>query len=70
MSTAARIRQLRVEKAVLTQRQLAQKIDVEPMTVSRWERGETTPSDLNRVLLARVFGIHPNDLLADDEAAA
>lgn len=68
MDTAARIKHLRLEKT-LTQRQLAGKLGVDPITVSRWERG-TPPSDLNRVMLARVFGVHPNDLLDDGNGKA
>lgn len=69
MNTAQRIKQLRLEKLHVTQRQLADKLGVDPISVSRWERG-TPPSDLNRVMLARVFGVHPNDLLDDGEAEA
>ena len=68
MDTAARIKALRLESQ-LTQRQLADRVDVEPITVSRWERGKAVPSDLNRVLLARAFNVHPNDLLPTEKAA-
>lgn len=72
MNTSTRIRELRLEKLQLKQRELADKLGVQPITVSRWERGVTTPSDLHRVLLARLFGMHPNDFLdhGDDEVAA
>lgn len=69
MNTAARIKQIRVEKLHLTQRELADKIQVDPITVSRWERGEVTPTDLNRVLLARLGGVHPNWFLNEEDAA-
>lgn len=64
MNTATRIKTHRLELQ-LKQRELAAKVDVDPITVSRWERGETVPSDLKRVALARVFGIHPNELVDD-----
>lgn len=67
MNTAARIKSFRLQHD-LTQKQLAQKIDVDPITVSRWERGETHPSDLYRVRIARALGVHPNDLLSEEAA--
>lgn len=67
MNTAELIKSYRLEHQ-LTQKALAEKIDVDAITVSRWERGATAPSDLYRVKLARVLGIHPNDLLAMDAA--
>lgn len=70
MSAAARIKQLRLEgfPRPLKQKELAAKIGVDPITVSRWERGATKPSDLHRVLLARAAGTHPNDFLEDEAA--
>lgn len=38
-----RARRMR-ESAALSVRELAARIDVDPSTLSRWERGETTPS--------------------------
>ena len=70
MNSAARIKKLRVEQLLLKQRELAAKLQVDPITVSRWERGVTKPSDLHRVLLARIGGGHPSDFLDDDEEAA
>ena len=69
MDTAARIRKLRLEELQLKQREFADKLGVQPITVSRWERGATRPSDLHRVLLARLGRCHPNDFL-DEEVAA
>ncbi len=40
--TAEQIKELR-KKFGLTQTQLAKKLDVHPLTVSRWERGEIHP---------------------------
>jgi DNA-binding transcriptional regulator YiaG len=70
MNTARRIKKLRVEKLELTQREFASRLNLDPITISRWERGVTKPSDLHRVLLARQAGGHPNDFLDDEEAAA
>ena len=70
MNAATRIKQLRLEKLALKQRELADRLGVQPITVSRWERGATRPSDLHRVLLARIAGGHPNDFLDDYEEAS
>lgn len=70
MNAAARIRQIRFEpEKPLKQRELAAKLGVDPITVSRWERGVTRPSDIHRVLLARLGGGHPNDYLDEEKAA-
>ena len=62
MNTAQLLKAYRLERQI-TQRQLAEAVGVDPITVSRWERGATTPSDLCRVKVARVLGVHPNSLL-------
>ena len=71
MNTATRIKQLRLAPDnPLKQKELAAKIGVDPITISRWERGVTKPSDIHRVLLARLAGGHPNDFIDSDEVAA
>ncbi|MEZ3421279.1 MAG: helix-turn-helix domain-containing protein [Eubacterium sp.] len=56
------IAQLRKE-AGITQKQLAEKLNVSDKTVSHWERGESTP-DISLVpVLADVFGITCDDLI-------
>lgn len=69
MDTAARIKHLRLNELHLKQREFADKLGVQAITVSRWERGATKPSDLHRVLLARLGRCHPNDFLDGDVAA-
>lgn len=74
MDTTSRIEPARLIKdrrleQPWTQRQLASKLGIDPITISRWERGQTTPSDVHRVLLSRILGGHPADYL-DGEAAA
>lgn len=54
----------------LKQRELASKIGVDPITVSRWERGATTPSDIHRVLLAKALGGRAVDYLDGAELQA
>lgn len=63
------IHDLRLD-ALLTQKQLAAALGVEAMTVSRWERDETPPSDLNRVRLGRFFKKNPNEFRVIVEQAA
>lgn len=56
------IAQLRKE-AGITQKQLAEKLNVSDKTVSHWERGESAP-DISLVpVLADVFGITCDDLI-------
>ena len=65
MAAAQRILELRLEKE-LTQRELAWLLDVNPITVSRWERGEAHPSALVRVRLARFFEVASSEFENDD----
>lgn len=56
-TVGANIRSAR-KAANLTQRQLAQRVnDVDPLAVSRWERGESRPNDMNFAALAATFGV-------------
>lgn len=68
-SVGATIKDLRLE-AVLTQKELALRLHVEPVTVSRWERDEVPPSDLNRVRLARFFNVSADKFRPSNKAAA
>jgi transcriptional regulator with XRE-family HTH domain len=67
-----RIREARASKG-WKQRELASEVEVEPITVSRWERGATTPDlDVLR-LVAEATGKPLSYFVADDagrEAAA
>jgi putative transcriptional regulator len=65
--SAKRIKEARLELQ-LTQKQFAAKLGVDPITISRWERGATSPSDLFRVRLARLTGKHP-DYYREEQAA-
>lgn len=42
--------------AALTQRQVAEKIGVDAMLVSKWERGRHRPNDENLAALAQMLG--------------
>lgn len=56
------IAQLRKEKG-LTQRELAEHLNVTDKTVSHWERGESSPDISALPILADVFGITVDELL-------
>lgn len=44
MSLADRLRETRTEHLALTQPELADKLGIRPISVSRWERGVAKPS--------------------------
>lgn len=54
-SVGDKIKELRTDKGE-TQAQLGQAIGVTAMAISKYESGEATPSDDNKVKLARHFG--------------
>lgn len=58
------IKILRV-KALLNQKQLAKKLDVNQGTVSRWENGETKPSKKYIKKMTRIFGCTADELMGD-----
>lgn len=66
---AARIRSARVEKG-WKQKHLAAAVRVEPMTVSRWERGATTPDFDALALIAEATEKPVSYFLAEDERAS
>ena len=54
----------------LTQKQLAEALGVEPITVSRWERGVTTPSLPRLRRIAEVTETTVSDLVRAPDAAS
>jgi len=64
---AARIRSARVAKG-WKQKHLAARARVEPITVSRWERGATTPDFDALTLIAEATGKPLSYFLGEDEA--
>lgn len=56
------IKELRKNKG-LSQRALADLLQVNQTAVSQWERGVTTPSSHMLLRLSRIFDISPNELL-------
>lgn len=67
-SFANTLRRLRLEKGY-TQEKLAEKLDVTPQTVSRWECGTTLPDVLLLPALAQVYGVTIDDLYREDAYA-
>ena len=63
---AAKIKSARVQKG-WKQRQLAAAVRVEPMTVSRWERGATTPDFDALSLIAEATGRPLSYFLAEEQ---
>jgi transcriptional regulator with XRE-family HTH domain len=55
------IKELRQRKG-LTQVDLASRVGIDPMTVSRIERGEVKPLRVTRRALAQCFGVSETDL--------
>lgn len=52
-----RIKEARVRHLALTQRELAQQLDIEPVNVSRWERGVAEPRLQHVRLIAQLAGL-------------
>ena len=63
-----RIKQAREDRG-WKQKDLAQAVHVEPMTVSRWERGVNTPDLDTLALVARVTG-KPNSFFVEERKVA
>ena len=61
MNIAQRIKDLRLSKH-LTQKELAQLLNVKPTTVSGWELGRNEPSIDTLKDLARIFGVSVDDM--------
>lgn len=54
-------------KHELTQKELAERLAVEPQTVSKWERGAGVPDTSLLVPLARIFGVSVEEILDPKE---
>jgi transcriptional regulator with XRE-family HTH domain len=66
---AARIKSARAERG-WKQKHLAAEVRVEPITVSRWERGATTPDFDALALVAEATGKPLSYFLGEEEQAA
>lgn len=63
---ANRLVQLRKEKGY-SQEELASKLGLSRQAVSKWERAEASPDTDNLILLARLYGVSLDDLLATND---
>jgi transcriptional regulator with XRE-family HTH domain len=69
VSLAERIRHVRRERLALTQRELADKLGVADVVVSRWERGVAEPQLRHLRHLAELAGEPVSWFFAESEAA-
>ena len=68
MTFAENLRRLRVER-FLSQRELARRAGLHPVTLTRLEAGAAAPSTRTVRGLAATLGVEPRDLTAPDEVA-
>lgn len=61
---ARRVREL-LEQKQLTQKEVAEKLDVTPSSVNQWLSGKTSLTVERVKALADVLGVHPRELFAD-----
>ncbi|MBQ7544881.1 MAG: helix-turn-helix transcriptional regulator [Synergistaceae bacterium] len=67
MSIGEQVRRYR-EAQHLTQEQLAEKVDVHPNTIRRWELSERTPNSAKLNDLSQALGVSVVDLMSEDDA--
>ncbi len=63
MKIGDRIRQLRKENGGMTQKQLAEKLEIKPSTVGMYEQGRRSPDSEMIVKLCKVLGVSSDNLL-------
>lgn len=66
IKTGQLIRSLRKEKS-LTQREVAEQLNVSEKTISKWETGKGFPEISLMLPLCKIFGISMNELLAGEK---
>jgi transcriptional regulator with XRE-family HTH domain len=71
MERAPLLKQARLKKR-LTREEVAERLDVDPTTVTRWEKGATTPQPINLLKLCELYGVTAqalgfDELLLSDE---
>ena len=59
------IRALRI-KAGISQRELADRLDLAPASVCQWESGETMPSPHRMPMIASVLGCSISDIFGEE----
>ncbi len=58
----------RLRGEIPTQREVAQKLGVQPSAVSKWERGIAKPRADKLPAIAKLYGCTIEELLADDSS--
>ena len=70
MSVGQHIRRVRLEVLGLTQRELAERLGIESVNVSRWERGVVEPRIRHVREIAGMAGLPVSDFFAENGKAA
>ncbi len=65
MAIGAKIKEFRLKKG-MTQRELAERLNISMQAVSKWERGGT-PDIFMIIPLAKILDVTPNQLLEYEE---
>ena len=68
MTFAENLRRLRIDR-FLSQRELARRAGLHPVTLTRLEAGAAAPSTRSVRALAGVLGVEPRDLTSPNEVA-
>lgn len=61
---------IRAARGEMTQRQVANLLDIDPMSVSRWERGKVLPSTESLIAIADALGRDLGWFYVDHQKAA
>ena len=69
MSIGEQVRKYR-EAQHLTQEQLAERVDVHPNTIRRWELSERTPNSAKLNDLSQALGVSVVDLMSEDDTSS
>lgn len=64
--TGIKLREHR-KAAGLLQKDLGRMIGIDPSSISIWERGVRIPSVDNLVILSKIYNVHIEDLIGEDD---
>jgi transcriptional regulator with XRE-family HTH domain len=70
VSLPQRIFEARTHRLELTQRELANRLEIEPVNISRWETGKAVPRLTHLRALARMSGVSVAWFYENEETAA
>lgn len=66
MSLSEKLLSLRKEKG-LSQEELAEKLEISRQSISKWERGESSPDTNNLIKLAKIYDVSLDELINNKE---